>query len=113
MREELIRRLTPLPNPRVEHDEGPERPAAGEPEGALVLFHGRGANEYDLLPLLDALDPERRLDGSARAGRCRCRPAARTGNRAAVGYPDPESFAQGLRLAAAGFVDCAAVRKRS
>jgi len=40
-----------------------ERRAAGEPEGALVLFHGRGANEFDLLPLLDALDPERRLDG--------------------------------------------------
>ena len=40
-----------------------ERPAAGEPEGALVLFHGRGADEHDLFPLLDALDPERRLHG--------------------------------------------------
>jgi phospholipase/carboxylesterase len=39
------------------------RPPAGEPEGALVLFHGRGADEYDLFPLLDALDPERRLLG--------------------------------------------------
>ncbi len=39
------------------------RPAAGEPEGALVLFHGRGADEHDLHPLLDALDPERRLLG--------------------------------------------------
>jgi phospholipase/carboxylesterase len=39
------------------------RPAAGEPEGALVLFHGRGADEHDLFPLLDALDPERRLLG--------------------------------------------------
>jgi phospholipase/carboxylesterase len=37
------------------------RPAAGEPGGALVLFHGRGADEHDLFPLLDALDPERRL----------------------------------------------------
>jgi phospholipase/carboxylesterase len=37
------------------------RPAAGEPDGALVLFHGRGADEHDLFPLLDALDPERRL----------------------------------------------------
>ena len=33
------------------------RPAAGEPEGALVLFHGRGTDENDLFPLLDALDP--------------------------------------------------------
>ena len=40
-----------------------ERPAAGEPEGSLVLLHGRGADEYDLHPLLDALDPERRLLG--------------------------------------------------
>ncbi len=40
-----------------------ERPASGEPEGALVLFHGRGADEHDLFPLLDALDPERRLLG--------------------------------------------------
>jgi phospholipase/carboxylesterase len=39
------------------------RPAAGEPEGALVLFHGRGTDENDLHPLLDALDPERRLLG--------------------------------------------------
>jgi phospholipase/carboxylesterase len=40
------------------------RPAAGEPEGALVLFHGRGADEHDLFPLLDALDRERRLVGA-------------------------------------------------
>jgi phospholipase/carboxylesterase len=40
-----------------------ERPAAGEPEGALVLLHGRGADERDLYPLLDAFDPERRLAG--------------------------------------------------
>jgi phospholipase/carboxylesterase len=37
------------------------RPAAGEPEGALVLLHGRGVHMYDLLPLADELDPERRL----------------------------------------------------
>jgi phospholipase/carboxylesterase len=44
------------------------RPAAGEPAGALVLFHGRGADEYDLFPLLDALDPERRLVGATPRG---------------------------------------------
>jgi phospholipase/carboxylesterase len=38
-----------------------ERPAAVEPEGLLVLHHGRGANELDLLGLADVLDPERRL----------------------------------------------------
>ena len=45
-----------------------ERPAAGEREGALVLFHGRGADEHDLFPLLDALDPDRRLLGLAPRG---------------------------------------------
>jgi phospholipase/carboxylesterase len=44
------------------------RPAAGAPEGALVLFHGRGADESDLFPLLDALDPERRLAGATPRG---------------------------------------------
>jgi phospholipase/carboxylesterase len=38
-----------------------ERPAAGEPEGLLILHHGRGADEHDLLGLADVLDPERRL----------------------------------------------------
>ena len=35
----------------------------GEPAGALVLLHGRGADEVDLLPLLDELDPGARLAG--------------------------------------------------
>lgn len=39
------------------------RPANGEPQGALVLMHGRGADEFDLTPLLDELDPGRRLVG--------------------------------------------------
>src|SRR3954447_25970483 len=38
-----------------------ERPAEGDPAGLLVLHHGRGTDELDLLPLADALDPQRRL----------------------------------------------------
>ena len=38
-----------------------ERPAAGDPAGLLLLHHGRGADEHDLLGLGDVLDPERRL----------------------------------------------------
>jgi len=38
-----------------------ERPARGEPEGLLVLHHGRGADEHDLLTLADVLDPQQRL----------------------------------------------------
>jgi phospholipase/carboxylesterase len=39
------------------------RPAAGQPGGALILNHGRGADENDLFGLLEELDPERRLLG--------------------------------------------------
>jgi phospholipase/carboxylesterase len=38
-----------------------ERAAGGEPEGLLVLHHGRGTDERDLIGLADFLDPERRL----------------------------------------------------
>ena len=38
-----------------------ERPADGDPEGLLVLHHGRGTEERDLIGLADALDPGRRL----------------------------------------------------
>ncbi len=38
-----------------------ERSADGEASALLVLHHGRGADENDLLPLADVLDPERRL----------------------------------------------------
>ena len=38
-----------------------ERPAAGPPQGLVILHHGRGANELDLLGLADVLDPEQRL----------------------------------------------------
>ena len=38
-----------------------EREADGDPAGLLVLHHGRGADENDLLALADVLDPTRRL----------------------------------------------------
>ncbi|MDQ6811920.1 MAG: phospholipase [Actinomycetota bacterium] len=38
-----------------------ERTAAGEAVGLLVLHHGRGADEHDLLALGEELDPERIL----------------------------------------------------
>jgi phospholipase/carboxylesterase len=38
-----------------------ERPADGDPAGLVVLHHGRGADEHDLLGLADVLDPQRRL----------------------------------------------------
>ena len=39
-----------------------ERPAeGGDAHGLLILHHGRGADELDLLGLGDALDPQRRM----------------------------------------------------
>jgi phospholipase/carboxylesterase len=73
-----------------------ERPAAAEPEGALVLLHGRGADEHDLFPLLDALDPERRLHGyTPRAPLALPPGGAHWYVVPRVGYPDPATFAEG------------------
>ena len=38
-----------------------ERPAEGDPAGLLVLHHGRGADENDLLGLAEVFDPGQRL----------------------------------------------------
>jgi phospholipase/carboxylesterase len=68
------------------------RPAAAAPEGALVLFHGRGADEHDLFPLLDILDPERRLLGATARGPLSLPPGgAHWYAVRRVGYPDPET----------------------
>jgi len=69
------------------------RPPAGDPEGALVLFHGRGTDEHDLFPLLDLLDPERRLLGATARGPLSLPPGgAHWYVVRRVGYPDPETF---------------------
>jgi phospholipase/carboxylesterase len=69
------------------------RPAAGEPEGLLVLFHGRGADELDLFPLLDLLDPERRLLGVTPRGPLSLPPGgAHWYAVQEIGYPDPGTF---------------------
>jgi phospholipase/carboxylesterase len=69
------------------------RPAAGDPEGALVLFHGRGTSEHDLFPLLDALDPERRLLGVTPRGPLLLPPGgAHWYVIRELGYPDPDTF---------------------
>ena len=69
------------------------RPADGDPDGALVLFHGRGTSENDLLPLLDELDPERRLLGATPRGPLSLPPGgAHWYAIRQVGFPDPETF---------------------
>jgi phospholipase/carboxylesterase len=69
------------------------RDAAGEPAGALVLFHGRGTDEHDLYPLLDLLDPERRLLGVTPRGPFAFPPGgAHWYKLQEVGFPDRETF---------------------
>jgi phospholipase/carboxylesterase len=69
------------------------REPAATPEGALVLFHGRGADERDLLPLLDLLDPERRLLGLTLRGPLSLPPGgAHWYVVPRVGFPDRDTF---------------------
>ncbi len=82
-----------------------ERPAAATPEGALVLLHGRGADEHDLFPLLDALDPERRLLGVTPRGPLTLPPGGAHWYRlGGIPTPDPGTFFPTLEAAAA-FLD--------
>jgi phospholipase/carboxylesterase len=82
-----------------------ERPAVGEPEGALVLLHGRGADENDLFPLLDALDPERRLHGYTPRGPLSLPPGgAHWYVLGGLGTPERETFAASY-AALTDFVD--------
>ena len=71
-----------------------ERAASGEAEGLLVLHHGRGTDERDLLGLAELLDPERKLRVVSPRG-----PLILPGSPGyhwyvvrRVGYPDPPTF---------------------
>jgi phospholipase/carboxylesterase len=69
------------------------REPVGEPKGALVLFHGRGADERDLYPLLDVLDPERRLLGLTPRGPLALPPGgAHWYALGGIPTPDPATF---------------------
>jgi phospholipase/carboxylesterase len=82
------------------------REPASDPEGALVLNHGRGADEHDLYGLLDQLDPERRLLGvTTGAPLTNVPPGGRHWYLVPrVGYPDRETFAASYELLT-GFLD--------
>jgi phospholipase/carboxylesterase len=80
-----------------------ERPANGGAAGLLVLHHGRGADEHDLLGLADVLDPERRLH--VVTPRAPLRLPGWPGNHwyvvPRVGYPDHDTFHAAYRTLAA------------
>jgi phospholipase/carboxylesterase len=71
-----------------------ERPATRDPDGLLVLHHGRGTSEQDLLPLADALDPDRRLHVLAPRAPLQLpgAPGYHWYRVPRVGYPDPNTF---------------------
>src|SRR5829696_2436739 len=69
------------------------RAPAGEPSGALVLLHGRGVDEDDLFPLLDELDPDRRLLGVTPRAPLTLPPGGYHWYAVhRIGYPDPPTF---------------------
>jgi phospholipase/carboxylesterase len=75
------------------------RPARGEPAGALVLLHGRGVDESDLFPLLDALDPDARLLGAAPRGPLTLPPGGYHWYIVQrVGFPHRETFTESYEL---------------
>ena len=81
--------MTPLTTPLAQV----VRPAAGDPDGALVLLHGRGSDEHDLLPFLDLLDPARRLVGITLGGPLHLPPGGRHWYAlGGIGTPERESF---------------------
>ena len=71
-----------------------ERPAAAQAEGLLVLHHGRGTDERDLLGLADLLDPEGRL--RVVTPRAPLTVPGSPGHHwylvPRVGFPDPDTF---------------------
>jgi phospholipase/carboxylesterase len=78
-----------------------ERPADGDPEGLLILHHGRGADENDLLPLADLFDPRHRLRVvTPRAPERSELPGYHWYRVSRVGYPDPETFRESCMLLA-------------
>ena len=82
------------------------READGEPQGALILNHGRGSDERDLHPLLDEIDPERRLVGvTTGAPLTNIPPGGRHWYVVPrVGYPDHDTFHTSYALLS-GFAD--------
>lgn len=82
------------------------RPAGGEPDGALVLLHGRGADENDLFPLLDVLDPGRRLVGVTPRAPLTLPPGGAHWYQVwRIGFPEPATFFATYPVAAAWLDD--------
>jgi phospholipase/carboxylesterase len=83
------------------------RPATRAPaDGTLVLFHGRATDEYDLQPVVDALDPDGRLVGVTPRAPFPMPPGGYHwyGPVIRVGYPNRETFEESF-AAVSTFLD--------
>jgi phospholipase/carboxylesterase len=81
------------------------RPAAGEAAGALLLLHGRGTDEGDLLPVLDFLDPDKRFVGATARAPLTLPPGGYHWYAVhRIGFPDPDTFLSTFDLLS-GWVD--------
>ena len=71
-----------------------ERPADGDPAGLLVLHHGRGSDEQDLMGIAGVIDPDRRFHVVTPRAPLRLQgsPGFHWYLVPRVGYPDPDSF---------------------
>lgn len=81
-----------------------ERPAAGHAAGLLILHHGRGADEHDLLGLADVLDPQRQLHVVTPRAPLTIGGGYHWYVVPRVGYPDPGTF-HAAYASLAGFHD--------
>jgi phospholipase/carboxylesterase len=80
-----------------------ERAAVADCAGLLILHHGRGADEHDLLDLADVLDPQRRLHVITPRGPLTLPgwPGYHWYTVPRVGFPDPDTFARAYTQLAA------------
>ena len=83
-----------------------ERPATGDPQGLLVLHHGRGSDEQDLMGLAGVLDPDGRLIVVTPRAPLQLpgSPGYHWYRVHRVGYPDPDGF-RSARAELAAFHD--------
>lgn len=88
--------MTPASNSPLAFE---ERPADGPADGLLVLHHGRGSDEHDLIGFADLLDPDRRLHVVTPGGPLQVPgwPGKHWYVVPRVGFPDPRTFAASFR----------------
>jgi phospholipase/carboxylesterase len=88
----------------IEQLEHRVRETDGEPEGAIVLLHGRGTDEDHLFEMFDELDPDKRLVGISPRAPHELPPGGHHWYSVRrVGFPDPSTFGPTMEKLTAWF----------